>query len=59
MKRDERSKVNMSFKIKSDSGPEKEVTFAFDTKADTPSGVAKEMVRELQIHSDNIALISK
>lgn len=50
----------MSFKIKSgDGGPEKEVTFDFNVKNDTPIGVAAEMVKELQLNQNYIDIISK
>jgi hypothetical protein len=48
----------MTFKIKAlDGGPEKEVTFDFDVGGDTPVGVAREMVKELQLPSFYIELI--
>jgi hypothetical protein len=60
IRKEDKNKVNMSFKIKShEGGPEKEVTFDFDITTDTPSGVAYEMVKELQLNQSYIDVISK
>lgn len=54
------NKIRMTFKIKTNDGaPEKEVTFEFNVLYDTPSGVAYEMVKELQLSSSYIDVISK
>lgn len=50
----------MTIKIKTpDNGPEKEVTFDFDFRSDTPVGVSQEMVKELHLPSYYIELIQK